>query len=266
MQFLVRRGEAAAAVRGRRATASAASVGGMRHGSTSSTAERARTDPPVAAGREPSGGFDDGLWRWRILQTGAFATSTKKPIDGDDLGRVPRGQGRAPAAPDPSIAAGLAKAETRRRREPAFFAHGLHRLPFRCRLELLPTPSRLALADLLRVGELYGGANVLRPRRRPPFRLRPLAAARSPPSSTLVWQLIPHLQIYPRDGGKQRGRDLRGALRHAGSGKELGLWGQPGRGKRAGRLGGQMGAEQRSASPCINSFGSNSESHIAFPS
>jgi hypothetical protein len=62
------------------------------------------------------------------------------------------------------------------------------------------------------------------------------------------------------DGGKQRGRDLRGALRHAGSGKELGLWGQPGRGKRAGRLGGQMGAEQRSASPCINSFGSNSES------
>lgn len=69
----------------------------------------ARTDPPVAAGREPSGGFDDGLWRWRILQTGAFATSTKKPIDGDDLGRVPRGQGRAPAAPDPSIAAGLVR-------------------------------------------------------------------------------------------------------------------------------------------------------------
>ncbi|BAF26241.2 Os10g0213800 [Oryza sativa Japonica Group] len=157
----------------------------------------------------------------------------------------------------PHLAPPKAKAETRRRREPAFFAHGLHRLPFRCRLELLPTPSRLALADLLRVGELYGGANVLRPRRRPPFRLRPLAAARSPPSSTLVWQLIPHLQIYPRDGGKQRGRDLRGALRHAGSGKELGLWGQPGRGKRAGRLGGQMGAEQRSASPCINSFGSN---------
>uniref|UniRef100_A0A0D3HC54 Uncharacterized protein n=1 Tax=Oryza barthii TaxID=65489 RepID=A0A0D3HC54_9ORYZ len=228
----------------------------------------------------------------------------------------------------PHLAPPKAKAETRRRREPAFFAHGLHRLPFRCRLELLPTPSRLALADLLRVGELYGGANVLRPRRRPPFRLRPLAAARSPPSSTLVWQLIPHLQIYPRwrctfvigqrphhvssvhpastpppigsapfscclrfffflfthmlfsqgskswiivvrpaaaaailDGGKQRGRDLRGALRHAGSGKELGLWGQPGRGKRAGRLGGQMGAEQRSASPCINSFGSNSESN-----
>ncbi|BAT10283.1 uncharacterized protein [Oryza sativa Japonica Group] len=98
----------------------------------------------------------------------------------------------------PHLAPPKAKAETRRRREPAFFAHGLHRLPFRCRLELLPTPSRLALADLLRVGELYGGANVLRPRRRPPFRLRPLAAARSPPSSTLVWQLIPHLQIYPR--------------------------------------------------------------------
>ena len=98
----------------------------------------------------------------------------------------------------PHLAPPKAKAETRRRREPAFFAHGLHRLPFRCRLELLPTPSRLALADLLRVGELYGGANVLRPRRRPPFRLRPLAAARSPPSSTLAWQLIPHLQIYPR--------------------------------------------------------------------
>uniref|UniRef100_A0A0E0BS90 Uncharacterized protein n=1 Tax=Oryza glumipatula TaxID=40148 RepID=A0A0E0BS90_9ORYZ len=58
-----------------------------------------------------------------------------------------------------------------------------------------------------------------------------------------------------------RSRDTRGALRHAGSGKELGFWGKPGRGKRAGRLGGQMGAEQRSASPCMNSFGSNSESN-----